>query len=203
MSDSLVDELLALWPEPHAAAARACARRSALGTAGIRIAAAPPHAIPEHAAIVRAGVVEMLPAWPAATTLRAGDRLVVQIDADAASRARYAAWLVDFVRAVPPPCSVAPCSRTPSGLHPLWCIAATRIALPGDVVEARHDLLGIRLAQIALGFGADALTGPIAPDRVLPLCGVPRPDEHTLAGLVSLVQHAGLVHALPDTARTA
>ena len=198
-----VDELLALWPDPHATAARACARRKALGARAIRIELAPEHPMPEHAAIVRAGGVEMLPAWPDARSLRAGDRVVVQIDANAEARARYAAWLVGFVQAVPPPCSIAPCSRIAAGLHPLWCIAATRIALPGDVVEARHDLLGIRLAQIALGFGADALTGPIAPERVLPLCGVPRPDEHTLAGLVSLVQHAGLSAESTVTARSA
>jgi hypothetical protein len=197
------EELLALWPDPHGTAARACARRKSLGARAIRIEPVAAHPIPEHAAIVRSGAVEMLSAWPTARSLRAGDRVVVQVDADASARARYAEWLVAFVQDVPPPCSIAPCSRIAAGLHPLWCIAATRIALPGDIVEARHDLLGIRLAQIALGFGADALTGPIAPDRVLPLCGVPRPDEHTLAGLVALVQHAGLVHALPDTARTA
>jgi hypothetical protein len=196
-------ELLALWPDPHRTAARARARRAALGHDTIRIDAAPAHAVPQHAAIVRGTDVEVLPAWPAATALARGDRLVVQVDADADARARYAEWLVAFVRDVPPPCTVAPCSRTPAGLHPLWCIAATRIALPGDVVEARHDLLGIRLAQIALGFGADALTGPIAPDRSLPLCGVPRPDEHTLAGLAALVRHVGLSVLPPATARSA
>ncbi len=196
-------ELLDLWPDPHRTATLACARRAALRSRAIRVESAPEHPVPEHAAIVRDGAVEMLPAWPAATALRAGDRVVVQVDADAESRARYAAWLVAFVRDVPPPCSIAPCSKTASGLHPLWCIAATRIALPGDLVEARHDLLGIRLAQIALGFGADALTGPIAPDRSLPLCGVPRPDEHTRAGLVALVQHAGLGIDVSENARSA
>lgn len=197
------DELLALWPDPHGTAMRASARRDALRARTIRIEDAPAHPMPEHAAIVRDGDVMLLSAWPHARDLKAGDRLVMQIDADPAARARYAEWLVAFARAVPPPCSIAPCSRIAAGLHPLWCIAATRIALPGDLVEARHDLLGIRLAQIALGFGADALTGPIAPERVLPLCGVPRPDEHTLAGLTSLVVHAGL-HPEPfATARSA
>jgi hypothetical protein len=197
------DELLALWPDPHATATRACARRKAVGGRAILIEPVVAHAMPEHAALVRAGTVEMLPAWPKARSLKAGDRVVMQVDANPDARARYAEWLVAFVQDVPPPCSIAPCSSIAAGLHSLWCIAATRIALPGDIVEARHDLLGIRLAQIALGFGADALTGPIAPDRVLPLCGVPRPDEHTLAGLVALVQTAGLVFALPDTARSA
>lgn len=196
-------ELLDLWPDPHRTASLACARRTALRSRAIRIETAPEHPVPEHAAVIRDGAVEILPAWPAATALRAGDRLVVQVDADAESRARFAAWLVAFARDVPPPCSIAPCSKTASGLHPLWCIAATRIALPGDSVEARHDLLGIRLAQIALGFGADALTGPIAPDRSLPLCGVPRPDEHTQAGLAALVQHAGLTVDVSENARSA
>ena len=59
-------------------------------------------------------------------------------------------------------------------------------------MAARHDLVGIRLAQLAVGFGADTLAGPIEPDRVLPLAGVTRPDENTLAGLTALVESLGL-----------
>ncbi|MBC8068619.1 MAG: hypothetical protein IAG13_09830, partial [Deltaproteobacteria bacterium] len=92
-----------------------------------------------------------------------------------------------------PPLRIAAGSHTAAGLHRLWCIAVLRLTMPAQVlVEARHDHLGIRLAQIALGFGADVLAGPIDADRSLPLCGVTRPDEATHAGLATLVRHAGL-----------
>jgi len=194
------DELLALWPDPHGIAARARSRRDAWRAGTIRIEAAPSHDIPEHAARIDGDVVAPLPAWPKAADLREGDRIVVHVDADPAARDRFARWLVELAAAELPACSVAPCARTAAGLHPLWCIAAARLVLPPHVlVEARHDLVGIRVAQIALGFGADAITGPIAPARGLPLCGVSRPDEHTLAGLSTLVRHAGL-HPQPRTA---
>ena len=81
----------------------------------------------------------------------------------------------------------------------MWCIAAARLALPTAVrIEARHDRIGIRLAQIALGFGADTLSGPILPDRSLPLAGVTRPDEATAAGLATLVREAALEPARPE-----
>ena len=73
------------------------------------------------------------------------------------------------------------------------------LSLPENIrVEARHDLVGIRLAQVALGFGADTLAGPIAPPRVLPLAGVSRPDENTVAALSLLVTEAGLTPELFD-----
>ena len=59
-------------------------------------------------------------------------------------------------------------------------------------MQARHDLIGIRVAQVALGFGADTLAGPVQPDRSLPLAGVTRPNENTHAGLRALVEQAGL-----------
>jgi 2-iminoacetate synthase ThiH len=59
-------------------------------------------------------------------------------------------------------------------------------------VEVRHDLHGVRLAQVALGFGADTLAGPIDAGRHLPLAGVPRPSETSEAALSELVRQAGL-----------
>ncbi|MFY0530900.1 hypothetical protein [Nannocystis pusilla] len=118
------------------------------------------------------------PGWPEPGALRAGDRLVLQVD-----RARlgaYFEYLSRLAAAAPEGLSVAPFCALAGGLMRLHLIAAARVALPGRVrVEARHDLLGIRLAQVALGFGADTLAGPLAQTRKLPLAGVPRPDEAT------------------------
>ncbi|MCY1058282.1 hypothetical protein [Nannocystis sp. SCPEA4] len=137
------------------------------------------------------------PGWPEPQALRPGDRVVLQVD-----RARldaYFAYLVRLAEAAPEGLSLAPYCARAGGLLRLHLIAAARVALPGRVrVEARHDLLGIRLAQVALGFGADTLAGPLAAARKLPLAGVPRPDEATPAGLAALIERAGLEPVLHD-----
>jgi hypothetical protein len=141
--------------------------------------------------------------WPDPTTVRRGDRLVLRIGDDDDSRGRWLQWLrrlatADLVGGV----SVAPVGADSAGLHRLWCITAARLCLPaGVLVEVRHDLVGMRIAQIALGMGADVLAGPIAPDRALPLAGVTRPTDHTLAGLRTIVAQAGFrpVEPLPPS----
>ena len=164
---------------------------------------APSHPMPAVAACLRLGdeappeVVE-LAAWPEAADLRPGDRLVIQVDATVEARRRFVAWLRAVGPDAPRELAVAPCSATAGGTHRLWCIAAARILLPDHVrVEARHDLIGIRLAQLAVGFGADTLGGPIEPDRSLPLAGVTRPNEGTAAGLSTLVRQLGLTPRAP------
>lgn len=175
----------------------AAARRRAFGDR-VWIRPVTSHATPAVATLLRQDeaddetIVE-LAAWPEPEALRPGDRLVLQIPSTVGDRERFVAWLRALGPAAPPSLSIAPCSPTPGGTHRLWCIATARALLPDAVhVEARHDLLGIRLAQLAVGFGADTLSGPIAPDRTLPLAGVTRPDETTSAGLATLVRHLGL-----------
>lgn len=189
-----IDVLLGLVHEPLLAAARARARRDLALGRRVRIVARDPMTAPEHAAIVRAGATVPTTGWPAARgVLHEGDHVVVQVGTEPGDRERYVRWLHELARHDQPRWSLAPCSRTAAGLHPLWCIAVARLCLPVHVaIEARHDLLGIRLAQVALGFGADALGGPIEHDRSLPLCGVTRPDENTATGLATLVRQAGL-----------
>jgi len=109
----------------------------------------------------------------------------------------YVSWLLAVARATPathdPMRTLAPWCATPAGTHRLWLIAAARIVLPASIrVMARHDLIGIRMAQLALAFGADALGGPVAADRKLPLAGVTRPNENTRTGLAALIEQAGL-----------
>lgn len=137
------------------------------------------------------------PGWPDPASLRPGDRLVVQVDRARADA--YFAYLLRLAAAAPAGLSVAPFCARPGGLFRLHLLCAARVALPAGVrVEARHDLLGIRLAQVALGFGADTLAGPLAPPRHLPLAGVTRPDEATPAGLATLVEQAGLEPVFDD-----
>jgi hypothetical protein len=168
------------------------ARRRAFGER-VWVRPAPAHPSPAVACMLRGDAIVQLAAWPEPAALRPGDRVVAQVAATAADRARFVAWLRALRPGVPAELSLAPTSPTPGGMHRLWCIAAARVLLPATMrVEARHDLVGIRLAQLAVGFGADTLSGPIAPDRSLPLAGVPRPDEATAAGLATLVRQVGL-----------
>lgn len=136
------------------------------------------------------------PADAAARSLEPGS-LAVCVSPERASE--YAAWVGALVEALAPAdqrhpdFALAPYSAAPAGTHRLWLIAAARLRLPAPVrVMARHDLVGLRIAQLALAFGADALGGPITPDRKLPLAGVTRPNENTRAGLHALVEQAGL-----------
>lgn len=169
----------------------AAARRRAFGHE-VWVRPAPAHAPPAVACVLRGDTCIELAAWPEPAALAPGDRVVVQVGTTAADRARFVAWLHAMATA-PADVSVAPTTPTPGGMQRLWCIATARLLLPASVrVEARHDLIGIRLAQLAVGFGADTLAGPIAPDRSLPLAGVTRPDEATAAGLATLVRQVGL-----------
>lgn len=168
------------------------ARRRAFGEE-VWVRPAPAHAPPAVACVLRGAAILELAAWPEPAALVPGDRVVVEVAATPTDRTRFVAWLRALAEEAPAEISVAPTSSTPGGMHRLWCIAAARILLPaGARVEARHDLIGIRLAQLAVGFGADTLAGPIAPDRSLPLAGVTRPDEATAAGLATLVRQVGL-----------
>ena len=137
------------------------------------------------------------PAWPDPASLRPGDRLVLAVDHD--QLPAYCAWLLRAA-ATAPGWSLAPFSRRPGGLFRLHLIAAARLALPAGVrVEVRHDLVGVRLAQVALQFGADTLAGPLDASRHLPLAGVPRPSETSAMALAELVRQAGFEPQLPPT----
>lgn len=131
------------------------------------------------------------PGWPDPAVLQAGDRVVVQVDH--ARLPAYLDYLVRLAAGAPEGTSLAPVCARAGGLFRLHLIAAARLALPARVrVEVRHDLIGIRLAHVALAFGADTLSGPLAAGRRLPLAGVPRPDEASPEGLLALVERAGL-----------
>ncbi len=172
--------------------AGAAARRRAFGDE-VRVRSTRKASIPDAASLTRGEQTTTLPAWPQPEQLEAGDALVVSVPSSTEGRERYVRWLRTLAEATPPELAVAPCSAEAGGMHRLWCIGAARVLLPDNVrIEARHDLIGIRLAQLGVGFGADTLAGPVEPDRRLPVAGVPRPDENTSAGLANLVRQVGL-----------
>ncbi|PRQ07207.1 Aminodeoxyfutalosine synthase [Enhygromyxa salina] len=176
----------------------------------------PVFAGPPGPAVLRRDEFVALEAWPEPDAWQPGDRVMIPVEStDEASARRYVAWLLALAEreanaptAASPhlgPCAVAPFSSDAAGTHRLWAISAARLALPASIrVEARHDLIGIRLAQVALGFGADTLAGPVSADRHLPVAGVTRPDETSITGLRNLIEQAGLECALhEDTASRA
>jgi hypothetical protein len=186
------ETLLTAFEHPADLAEQATRRRNALLGSGVEVLADASYRPPSTAARLRDGTLEDLEHWPEPGELREGDRIVVQVDPVAEARERYVQWLQGLA-ASPLRWSLAPFSSEAAGVHRLWCIAAARVCLPGTVrIEVRHDLVGLRLAQLALGFGADTLAGPIEPDRKLPLAGLPRPTEATRAGLHTLVRQTGL-----------
>lgn len=97
------------------------------------------------------------------------------------------------------PTRVAVYSSSPSSTQHTWLIAAARLLLPPTTrIEARFDRIGLRIAQLALNYGADSLGGPFAAARHLPIAGVSRPNENTLQSLCDLVEQAGLCPSLPS-----
>jgi hypothetical protein len=186
------EPLLKAFEHPASLARQATARRHELFGTTVRVLPDPSRPSPAVAARVRRGTYTPIEQWPAPDALQENDRILVHVAPTAEDRAGFVGWLGE-VSSVTVRWSIAPFSHEAGGVHRLWCIAAARLRLPGTVrVEIRHDLVGLRLAQLALGFGADTLAGPLEPDRKLPLAGLPRPTEATLAGLQTLVRQTGL-----------
>ena len=79
------------------------------------------------------------------------------------------------------------------GLDTLGVFARCRLELPVPHVLADFDRLGHRLAQMALGFGADELWGPILPERALRLGGNANNPVLTRKEAAILLRGAGLV----------
>ncbi|MBA3545766.1 MAG: hypothetical protein H0T76_04715 [Nannocystis sp.] len=213
--------LLALFSDPADAGRRAIAARELAFGSAIWIRPTPAHPAPALAALIRddrvidlSPVPEAMPsapgskehvpedmsfepAWPDPASLRPGDRLVLAVDHD--QLPAYCRWLLRAAAAAPG-WSLAPFSPRPGGLFRLHLIAAARIALPAGIrVEVRHDLHGVRLAQVALQFGADTLAGPLDAGRHLPLAGVPRPSETSAMALGELIRQAGFEPQRPST----
>lgn len=193
------DERLRLYANPPKAGLLACEVRSKIFGSTIEIRPTSELEARGAAMVLRGTESAVLDHWPEVAEIAPEDTVLLRTDASEDGRRRYCAWL-DRVASVDVPWRLAPFSATPAGIHRLWCLAVARLALPERVrIEARHDLVGIRLAQLALGFGADTLSGPVQADRVLPLAGVTRPAEATLAGLCTLVRQAGLEPAPVST----
>lgn len=79
----------------------------------------------------------------------------------------------------------------PSADDDLRCVAAARLLLDNiDHIRAYWVMTGLKIAQLALHFGADDLDGTIVEERITHMAGATSPQEVTEADLRRLIEEA-------------
>src|SRR5437868_12808623 len=85
-----------------------------------------------------------------------------------------------------------PVEHPPTGFDSLRTIAISRIYLDNfDHITAYWVGLGVKLAQIALSYGADDLHGTIIEEHIFHMAGATSPQRQTEATLVKAIREAG------------
>ena len=93
-----------------------------------------------------------------------------------------------------------PVHHPPTGFDSLRTIAISRIYLDNfDHITAYWVGLGIKLAQIALSFGADDLHGTIIEEKIFHMAGASSPQLQTSQEMIKLITEAGRVPVQRDT----
>jgi aminodeoxyfutalosine synthase len=78
--------------------------------------------------------------------------------------------------------------------------AVSRLMLDNiDHVKAYWPMLGVQVAQAALGWGADDLDGTVREERIYHMAGATTPQALSRADLVQLVRDAGRIPVERDT----
>jgi aminodeoxyfutalosine synthase len=85
-----------------------------------------------------------------------------------------------------------PVKHTPTGYDSLRTIAVSRIYLDNfDHITAYWIGLGIKLAQVALSYGADDLHGTIIEEHIFHMAGATSPQLQTEADMLKAIREAG------------
>ena len=93
-----------------------------------------------------------------------------------------------------------PVHSRPTGFDTLRTLAVSRIYLDNiPHLTAYWVGLGMKLAQVALGFGADDLHGTIVEEHIFHDAGAATPQAQTEAALVNAIREAGRVPVQRDT----
>jgi aminodeoxyfutalosine synthase len=93
-----------------------------------------------------------------------------------------------------------PVCHKPSGFDSLRTIAVSRIYLDNfPHITAYWVGLGLKLAQLALSYGADDIHGTIMEEHIFRMAGGGQPQLHTKAELVKAIHEAGRVPVQRDT----
>ncbi len=85
-----------------------------------------------------------------------------------------------------------PVTHPPTGFDSLRTVAVSRIYLDNfDHVTAYWVGLGMKLAQVALSYGADDLHGTIVEEHIFHMAGATSPQRQTEASMVKAIREAG------------
>ncbi len=88
----------------------------------------------------------------------------------------------------------------PSGLTDLRVMAISRLMLDNfPHIKAYWVMLGIKTAQLALGFGADDIDGTVVHEKIYHDAGSDSPQELSVAELRRLIEEAGRIPVERDT----
>jgi len=85
-----------------------------------------------------------------------------------------------------------PVKTTPTGFDTLRTIAVSRIYLDNfEHITAYWVGMGLKLAQVALSYGADDLHGTIIEEHIFHMAGASSPQQQTEAALIKAIREAG------------
>ncbi|HKQ37331.1 MAG TPA: aminofutalosine synthase MqnE, partial [Verrucomicrobiae bacterium] len=85
-----------------------------------------------------------------------------------------------------------PVQHPPTGFDSLRTIAISRIYLDNfEHVTAYWVGLGLKLAQVALSYGADDLHGTILEEKIFHMAGATSPQQQTEAAMIKAIREAG------------
>ncbi len=85
-----------------------------------------------------------------------------------------------------------PVKTAPTGFDSLRTIAVSRIYLDNfDHITAYWVGLGLKLAQVALSYGADDLHGTIIEEKIFHMAGASSPQSQTEAAMIKAIREAG------------
>jgi aminodeoxyfutalosine synthase len=93
-----------------------------------------------------------------------------------------------------------PVKVAPTGFDSLRTIAVSRIYLDNfDHITAYWVGLGLKLAQVALSYGADDLHGTILEEHIFHMAGAPTPQSQSEAEMIKAIREAGRIPVQRDT----
>ena len=93
-----------------------------------------------------------------------------------------------------------PIQYPPTGFDTLRTIAVSRIYLDNfDHVTAYWVGMGLKLAQVALSYGADDLHGTIIEEHIFHMAGATSPQLQTEAAMIKAIREAGCIPVQRDT----
>jgi len=93
-----------------------------------------------------------------------------------------------------------PVTRPPTGFDTLKTIAVSRLYLDNfDHLTAYWVGMGLKLAQIALSYGADDLHGTIQEEHIFRMAGTQSPEEQSELAMVNAIREAGRIPVQRDT----